>query len=312
MSKSSIHDALLGLAIGDALGVPVEFKNRMTLEKDPVQGMREFGTHNQPIGTWSDDSSMTFCTAEALVNGYSLEAIASYFVSWYDFGLWTPHGVLFDIGMTTSDAIYRIKSGISPYKSGMSDEYNNGNGSLMRILPLAFYLKDKDIEERFQICKEVSSITHAHIRSVMACFIYIEYVILLLSRMNYKGAYQDFRQSIIEFLKEKDAKESLKFYRILTDDISQLSRDEIYGSGYVLHSLEASFWCLLTSNSYSETVLKAVNLGEDTDTTAAIAGGLAGLVYGMENIPEEWLSVLVKKEGIMNLCDRLSKKYPFS
>jgi ADP-ribosylglycohydrolase len=312
MNDKLIHSALFGLAIGDALGVPVEFESRETLKRFQVKSMQENGTHRQPIGTWSDDSSLTFCLADSLCDGYNLEDIATKFLQWKNEEIWTPHGRVFDIGIATQFAINRISKGETPILCGGFSEQDNGNGSLMRILPLAFYLKnEQDTTVIFEKVKDVSSITHAHFRSVFACFIYIIYAIELIKRENKFEAYNKAKSVISDFISKNDfnKKEIQLFDRILKDSINELAEEEIYSSGYVLHSLEASFWCILTSESYQETVLKAVNLGEDTDTTAAISGGLAGIIYGIDAIPNDWLNVLVKKNSIDDLCDRCNLKY---
>ncbi|WP_306783611.1 O-acetyl-ADP-ribose deacetylase [Flavobacterium poyangense] len=166
-----IKSGLFGIAVGDALGVPVEFESRDYLKENPVSEMMGYGTHSQPIGTWSDDSSLAFCLAESLCKGYDLSDIAKNFVKWYGGELWTPHGKVFDIGIATRSAIHNIGRGHSPELCGGFEEKDNGNGSLMRILPLVFYLqKENDIEVIYKKVKEVSSITHAHFRSVFACF----------------------------------------------------------------------------------------------------------------------------------------------
>jgi ADP-ribosylglycohydrolase len=317
-NSSKILDAFFGFAVGDALGVPVEFMSRENLKMNPVLEMKEFGTHYQPMGTWSDDSSLAFCLAESLCKGYNLNDIAQNFVNWYDKALWTPHGRVFDIGIATSHAIRRLKNNASPLHSGGFDESDNGNGSLMRILPLIFYLKDLDISQRFQTVKEVSGITHAHIRSVIACFIYTEYALLLLQGKDKTQSFKELQKNIIDFLKENNihSNEIKKFHRLLEIPIDnhslipiyQYPENQIHSSGYVLHTLEASFWCFLTTNNYVEAVLKAVNLGEDTDTTACVTGGLAGLYYGSQQIPQKWLNVLVKKSEIEALALQLAQK----
>lgn len=308
MKTKSVHSALFGLAVGDALGVPVEFQNRDILKRNPVVDMREFGSHGQPAGTWSDDSSLAFCLAESLSKEYNLEDIANKFLQWYNAEIWTPHGRVFDIGIATRQAIYQISKGTNPTLCGGFEENDNGNGSLMRILPLAFYLQDEtNLSVIFHKTKEVSSITHAHFRSVFACFVYIVYTLEILKGSEKSIAYQNMQFKVNGFIAKNgfNKKEIQLFNRILNKNISDFSEDEIHSTGYVLYSLEASFWCTLNSNSYEETVLKAVNLGDDTDTTAAIAGGLAGLIYGFENIPENWKNQLARKNDILELCDKL-------
>ncbi|WP_265426680.1 ADP-ribosylglycohydrolase family protein [Chryseobacterium sp. YIM B08800] len=317
--ENIVKAGIFGVCIGDALGVPVEFRSRDQLKRSPVTTMRAFGTHRQPIGTWSDDSSLMLCLADSLCKEYDLEDIALKFLQWYNAEIWTPHGSVFDIGIATSQAIHRISKGASPTLCGGTSEFDNGNGSLMRILPLLFYIKDFHIEKRFDIVKEVSSITHGHIRSVLACFIYLEFALEILKEKDKWVAYKSMQNTVRNFLDSNpicSQEEMDKFHRILElkvgeydiDPLHTLEEEEISSSGYVLSSLEASLWCFLNSESYSEAVLKAVNLGEDTDTTGAITGGIAGIYYGFENIPEEWIEVLVRKEDIEKLCEKLNEK----
>lgn len=306
--ENLVKAGIFGVCVGDALGVPVEFKRREELKCFPVTKMLEYMSWNQPKGTWSDDSSLTLCLAEELTKGYDLEKIGQSFVKWVKYGHWTAHGKLFDIGGTTRHSIARLIKGESARFSGNIFEEDNGNGSLMRILPLAFYLKDEEnIEKLYQTVKEVSSITHGHFRSVFACFVYVIFGIELIKGKDKRDAYDHTRKVALEFSENQgfNPKEIQLFERILKNDISAFPEDEIKSSGYVLHSLEASLWCFLNSESYSEAVLKAVNLGEDTDTTGAITGGIAGIYYGFENIPGEWIEVLARKNDIENLCNKL-------
>lgn len=301
---------LFGVAIGDALGVPVEFKSRQAISKNPVTDMIGYGTHNLPAGTWSDDSSLTFCLAEALTQEFNLNNIGQNFVRWYQENYWTPHGNVFDIGIATREAISRLEDGEKPELAGGFEESDNGNGSLMRILPLVFYLLDKPIKERFDITKKVSSITHGHFRSVIACFYYLEFALQILAGKDKFEIYQNLQTEISNHLTSLtiNPAEIAIFDRLLKGKLAKLDEDEIQSSGYVLHTLEASIWCLLTTDNYKEAVLKAVNLGSDTDTTGAVTGGLAGLLYGLDNIPKRWITQLARKEDIENLAERLFEK----
>ena len=301
---------LFGVAVGDALGVPVEFMDREALKFEPVTDMTGYGTYNLPPGTWSDDSSLTFCLAEALTHGFDLNEIGRNFVRWYRENFWTPHGEVFDIGITTRQAILKIMEGESPEMAGGRNEHDNGNGSLMRISPLLFYLPDKPVQERYHITEKVSSITHGHVRSVISCFYYLEFARLLLEGNDKFDIYHQLKTFIHEHLValEIPAREIEKFDRILRGDIFTLEEYEIQSSGYVLHTLEASVWCLMTTDSYRDAVLKAVNLGDDTDTTGAVTGGLAGLLYGFESIPKAWIRQLAKKEEIEGLAIRLADR----
>jgi ADP-ribosylglycohydrolase len=308
------RNVILGLIVGDLLGVPVEFYTRAELKKNPVVGLQEFGTHHQPQGTWSDDSSLSLCLAEALCFDFDLKKIGENFVKWYYENHWTPHGNVFDVGMTTRSAIERLKKGVRPDLAGDWEEGSNGNGSIMRILPLLFELnKYTDNKKRYALIKDVSSITHAHARSCLACYYLLEFASVILSEYKYplSEAYTIANHNLVKLVNELgiNPDELMKFNRLTNGDIDKFSEKDIHSSGYVIHTLEASIWCLLTTNSFKEAVLKAVNLGGDTDTTASVTGGLAGLYYGEEAIPSEWINSIVKLDDVNNLIDKLCLKY---
>lgn len=303
--NNTVLSALLGVAVSDALGVPVEFMSRGELKQNPVTDMRGFGTYNQPAGTWSDDTSMTLCLAEALTKDFRLDNIANNFIKWLYEGYWTARGEVFDVGIGTRKAINRLIKGESPLNSGGNTEYDNGNGSLMRILPLVFHIKDMPIEQRFELTRQVSGITHGHIRSVIACFYYLESARQIIEGKDIFAIYKDLQSSVPDFLRRISVPEDeiSHFNRLLNGDISQLPEEKIKSTGYVVDSLEASIWCLLTCHSYKDTVLRAVNLGGDTDTIAAITGGLAGLYYGYQQIPSEWIAVTARIGDIEELAN---------
>ena len=305
-----IKSALFGVAIGDALGVPVEFKSREYLQQKPVIDMMGYGTYNQPAGTFSDDSSMTFCLAESLTHDFDLNHIAQNFVKWRDENYWTARGEVFDIGIATNQALTRLANGEQPEFAGSFSSDSNGNGSLMRILPLLFYIKDLPIAQRYHITKQISSITHGHIRSVITCFYYLEFAREILLGREKFDIYKKLQIEIPDFLASISINqfEISLFDRILKYDMSKLKEEEIASSGYVLHTIEASIWCLLTTDNYKDSTLKAVNLGEDTDSTAAVLGGLSGLLYGFDSIPKSWIDQIARKEDIENLAERLANK----
>ena len=308
MTERNIYkDILFGVAVGDALGVPVEFNSRQTISQKPVADMIGFGTYNLPTGTFSDDSSLAFCLAEALTQGFSLKKIGNNFVAWLNNNYWTPRGNVFDVGIATSQAIRRLQGGCNPELAGGMDVSDNGNGSLMRILPLLVYIKDRELSDRYQITKQVSSITHGHIRSVIACFYYLEFARQIVNGINKFQVYKNLQTEISDHLNSLsiNANEIKLFDRLLNGNICELTDKEIFSSGYVLHTLEASIWCLLTTDNYKAATLKAVNLGEDTDTTGAVTGGLAGLLYGFDTIPKSWLQQIARKHDIEDLADRL-------
>lgn len=304
---------LIGSAVGDALGVPVEFKSRQELQINPVTDMIGYGTYNMPPGTFSDDSSMMFCLAESLCNGYDVNDIGEKFQMWMHEGYWTADGEVFDVGIATRKAINRLRVVKNPIEAGSKDEFDNGNGALMRILPLAVFTKDLSIDERCEIVKEVSSITHAHNRSVLACIYYIEFALSVLDAENLEEAYLNTNFWLKLFLEENELykNEFPYFERILSGQLIDLTQNEIQSTGYVIHSLEASIWCLLHTSSYKDCVLKAVNLGHDTDTIACITGGIAGIFYGTETIPTHWIEQLARVNDILKLAEQLEKKYEY-
>ncbi|KAF3886612.1 MULTISPECIES: ADP-ribosylglycohydrolase family protein [Nostocales] len=304
---SKVLSGLIGVCVGDALGVPVEFTSRAERSHSPVTSMQGYGTWDVPPGTWSDDSSLTFCLAECLCDGFSLDAIAQSFWRWYNNNHWTASGEVFDIGNTTFLALTNIKQGAPPLKAGEKSEKSNGNGSLMRILPIAYCHKILTFSELISRAQQISCITHAHLRSQVACGIYISIAVALLKGSDPSTAYQQGLKNIEGIYSDaKYASEISHFARVMSGDIAQLSEESINSGGYVIDTLEASLWCLLNSSSYAEAVLKAVNLGGDTDTTAAVTGGLAGIYYGIENIPEEWIEQIARKDDIIDLAARLA------
>jgi len=305
--------AIMGLCVGDALGVPVEFKSRYQLKRDPVVDMRSYGTYNQPAGTWSDDTSMTLCTLDSLSNGLDYKDIMDKFLSWYKKGEYTPFGETFDIGMGTRRALTNYANGEEPLKSGGTGERDNGNGSLMRILPVLFYLQKtygenfNEKEKPYEIIHNISALTHRHKRSMIACGIYITIADYISREYNLNEAVKlGINKSFQYYEKKEEFKEELKYYQRLNDkNFHKLPEEEIKSSGYVVVSLEAALWSLVNTVSYKDCLLKAVNLGEDTDTVAAIAGGLAGLYYGCEDIPKEWLDKIQRRKYVEELCKNL-------
>jgi len=253
-------------------------------------------------------SSLTLCLAESLCAGYNLKDIVRRFLSWYQEGYWTPFGRPFDIGNSTHRAMERLGRRAGPDSSGDTDEMSNGNGSLMRTIALAFATASLDIEKRFRTVHEVSAITHAHPRAMMACVIYVQIAVNLLGGSDLRQALGAAKKTVKSVYRQEPFKEELRhFSRILDGDVFLIDEGDISSGGYAVHTLEASLWCLLTESSFASTVLHAVNLGEDTDTTGAVAGGLSGLYYGYESIPEEWIDELPRKEEIRDLTRRFAR-----
>lgn len=300
-----VRGGILGLAVGDALGVPVEFKSRAQLANKPVKGMVGFGTHEQPAGTWSDDASLALCTAESLCGGYNLHSMSRTFVNWLNEAYWTPYGRVFDVGHTTRNAIIRLEQGFNPEDAGLTEENDNGNGSLMRILPVALYFAFAESDLRKRAVMSASRITHGHMRSQLACVLYSELVSRVCIGMDLSVSLAETRATFRDLLGSVP-EELAAFHRTLDPDLGLRNENEIMGSGYVIHTLEASIWCCLRSKSFKEAVLRAINLGEDTDTTGAVTGGLAGILFGIDDIPSEWISQLARVNDIEDLCGRFA------
>jgi ADP-ribosylglycohydrolase len=299
---------LLGVCIGDALGVPVEGVPRSYLKAEPVRGFgRRESFRQAPPGWWSDDSSLTLCLAECLVRGdLDLHLIARTFCRWLYEGHWTPGGRAFGIGRTTARALERIRSGAGPLEAGERGEFSNGNGSLMRILPMAFYLYTEPEAEPYEAVHAISAITHAHPRSMMACGMYVMMALHLLNSVSIVESYELMcKEASRRYAENPFAGEMNHFRRVLDNSLNRLTEDEISSSGYVVDTLEAALWCLLRGGSFKESVLRAVNLGGDTDTTAAVAGGLAGVHCGKGSIPMEWISAVARHDDILSLGTRV-------
>ena len=308
-----IKAVMIGHAVGDALGVPVEFCSREEIAEDPVTDMRGFGSYPMPAGAWSDDTSMSLCALDSLSKGViDHDEIMDNFVRWASNDEFTPTGEMFDIGRTCLTAIRNFLEvdGRPALECGLTDERSNGNGSLMRIHPFALYafVKGGTLGKSLDIIREGSIMTHAHPRTIYACGIYAMVFWEILKGADKAKVLSEIENAAVLF----DGiypEESDHFEWAFHKKLASKSADEISSSGYVVHTLEAALWCLLTTDSYKECVLKAVNLGEDTDTVAAVAGGLAGAMYGYDAIPEEWRNTLIRREYIEEMCERAYKAW---
>ena len=299
--RERVTGGLWGVIVGDALGVPAEFKARQVLKSAPVKGMTGYGTHMQPLGTWSDDSSMMLCTMESFVEcGYKPEDMMERFHRWLTDGLWRARGKVFDIGFTCQDAILRYEQGLPAEQWGAKGEKQNGNGSLMRLLPLPLYGKDWESKRLIESSFEVSALTHAHIRAKLCCAIYSLVVQQLLQGLSLKDALKRAACEVDEYVPAEE-RDILK--DVLSGKVFERSEDEVSSSGYVLHCLEASLWCCYNYKSFAQAVLGAVNLGYDTDTTAAVTGSLAGVMYGSPAVLDEWVLVLARCDDLARLIE---------
>ncbi|BAM05208.1 ADP-ribosylglycohydrolase family protein [Phycisphaera mikurensis] len=317
-TKEQIRGCLLGHAVGDALGVPVEFAGRDARDRDPVTGMRAYGTHHQPAGTWSDDHSLTLASAVALTErGWDLHAMADEFTGWLFRGKHLPRGSVFDVGGATREAISKLDRGVKPEEAGGTRESSNGNGSLMRMAPAALFCAGDTPEGRRLRITNASRLTHGHPRTLAVCALYAEIVATLVAGSDLPSSLDAARSRLAPVFYSRYAEEEPHLHKLMTADFATLPRSEISGSGYVVHTLEAALWCCLNfPDDYATPVLAAVNLGLDTDTTGAVTGSLAGLIHGETRlpagsrgdagIPEVWLAALTRREHLEEVCHGLA------
>lgn len=312
-----VKSGLYGLAIGDAIGVPGEFMSRDQLKATPITDMQGGGVHDMPAGTWSDDTSMTLCLADSLaIHGtFQPQDVMERFSEWMIHGEYTSDGTMFDVGNACRQAIFRFANGTPAEQCGGLTENSNGNGSLMRILPIAYYLHAKgknsifDHTEDAALVATVSALTHAHPRSIIACGLYVEMVLRLLQGDAPKSAVKRAMEKGFGYYKAQGEpwKQEISNYSRLgdVDSFAALPEEEIRSTGYVVDTMEASTWCFLNTHNYRDCILLAVSLGRDTDTTAAVAGGLAGLYYGIEAIPQNWKDGLLNCKLLEDIVERL-------
>jgi ADP-ribosyl-[dinitrogen reductase] hydrolase len=315
--EERVVGGFLGVAAGDALGVPVEFLARESLKANPVREMRGAGVHGQLAGTWSDDTSMSLCLAESLLNGFDLEDQAKKFCAWYYEGLWTARGDTFDVGLTTREALNKASIGRPPEQCGLTSEESNGNGSLMRSLPIAVWGRELPPERLADYAARSSSITHRHPRTLLACGLYVVFASHLLKGVGAAAALGLLRRDAWTLCIKADkdsagpySREFPRFDRLLSPEFPRVAETEIKSGGYVIETLEAAIWCLLQGKDFADVVLRAVNLGGDSDTTGAVAGGLAGILYGEQAVPQPWQMTIARKDDIVALARRLAQAPP--
>ena len=298
MSERQILDrfrgALVGLATGDAVGTTVEFSPRGTFE--PVTDMVGGGPFRLEPGEWTDDTSMALCLATSLVecNGFDAGDQMRRYTNWYRNGYLSSNGECFDIGNTVTGALHRFEHTGDPF-SGSTEPNSAGNGCLMRLAPVPMhYFPDGRATAHF--ARQSSRTTHGAALCVDACDLFATAV--------HRALLGQDKETILFHEFDAIAPES-PLAGVASGDYRDKSRDDIRGTGFVLHSLEAALWCFWRHDSFEAAILEAANLGDDADTTAAICGQIAGAYYGESSIPEPWLDRLVMRDDIRDLADRL-------
>jgi len=305
-----VKDGIIGFAIGDAMGVPFEFKSKKEILDNPVIKMVGEGTHNMPKGTWSDDTSMVIATLDSIIKTKKInyDDMAKHFCDWMEDGKYTATDKVFDIGKTTRLALgtfidYEKTNAIY---CGENSMYTNGNGSLMRILPLAYYFLYQEVSEReiIRITQKVSSITHAHEISIMGCYIYIHFIILLLKGFSKEDAYKGIKMIDYHQLFTQDTIN--EYSRVLEEELDKIEERNIYPSGYVVATLEAVLWTVMNTNNYKDAILTSICFGGDTDTIGALTGGATGILYGYDDIPNEWLNNILRLDYLLDITNKYS------
>lgn len=287
---------LLGLAAGDAVGTTVEFSPKDSFS--PVTTMVGGGPFDLLAGQWTDDTSMALCLAESLVarQGFDAQDQMNRYVNWWKWGYLSVTGHCFDIGMTVSTALQKYAADGNPF-AGSTDPGTAGNGSLMRLAPVVlWYFPDEP--QALMYAEASSRTTHAAPEAVASCRLFAQIIINALKGKSKTETLTDIPQ----------LPEQQNLRHIAEGRYRQKARSEISGTGYCVQSLEAALWCFSQGHDFEETILLAANLGDDADTTAAIAGQLAGAYYGIESIPQSWRKKLWMYEDIDNLARKLLAK----
>ncbi|HBS54604.1 MAG TPA: ADP-ribosylglycohydrolase [Stenotrophomonas sp.] len=291
----NFRGALLGLACGDAVGTTVEFKPRGSFT--PLTDMVGGGPFNLKLGQWTDDTSMAMCLAESLVrcDEFDPRDQMTRYANWYRNGYWSATGECFDIGMATRAAIDQFLLSGQPL-SGNEDPRSAGNGSIMRLAPVV--LRYAGTPELPAMAELSSRTTHATRECLDACRLLAAAIERALDGQS-KQAVLDLRDIPVQ---------GERLQQIAAGHYQQASREQIRGSGYVVDSLEAAFWCFHRHDTFAAAVLEAANLGDDADTTAAVLGQLAGAFHGAAGIPAHWLQVLAMRAEIQVLADALCER----
>lgn len=290
-AKDRALGALLGLAVGDALGTTVEFHQRGTFA--PVTTLTGGGPFHLKPGEWTDDTSMALCLADSLLacQGLNERDLMDRFVRWMERGENSHNGKCFDIGIATKSALLRYQQTHDPL-AGSQAERSAGNGSLMRLSPVSIFAQTPEIAA--DLGQKQSQTTHAAPACLQACAYY--------AQLLWRAIAGERREAV---LAPQTLTGTPEMTAIAAGTWREKTEKQIHSTGYVIHTLEAALWCVRQSDDFSSAVLRAVNLGHDADTVGAVTGQLAGALWGMQGIPAEWLEKLAWRQEIQQKAERL-------
>lgn len=295
---------LVGLAVGDAVGVTLEFKAPGTFK--PIKDMEGGGPFDLPVGAWTDDTSMALCLAASLIECEGVDARDQMerYVRWYEQGYMSSMNSCFDIGITTREALEKFQCTGEPF-SGSKDEYSAGNGSIMRLIPVPLFYAN-DPKQAIEMSVESSCTTHGAKEVLDACRYFAGLLVGAVQGVKKEVLLRSMYSPIEGALDESTL--SPKIREVARGSFKKFNPPTIQGTGYVVKSLEAALWAFFHSDNFEEGLLLAVNLGDDADTTGAVYGQLAGAYYGIESIPKKWVSQIRKLELIVDLAEKLYEK----
>ena len=291
--------ALLGLAAGDALGAPVEFMRPGTF--DPVTEMMGGGPHGLMPGEWTDDTSMALCLAESLIECEGFDPVDQLqrYIRWWQYGHLSSTGLCFDIGITTRTALEKFQATGEP--SGLTSADSAGNGSIMRLAPVPMFYA-LSMSDAVEFAAQSSSTTHASEEAVSAC--------RFLASVIVRALWGSSKEDVLAPPVGDDLSDGIR--RVAFGSFRIFNPPQIRGSGFVVESLEAALWAFHHTDTFAEGATMAVGLGEDSDTTAAVYGQVAGAFYGASRIPRSWVNALAHRDLIIDFADRIYDLRPLS
>ncbi|MCI1598598.1 MAG: ADP-ribosylglycohydrolase family protein [Levilactobacillus sp.] len=308
MKSAQILTVLRTAAVADALGVPAEMKARGSYQ---LTGMTGYGSWPQPAGSWSDDTSMTLCLLQNILEAGSDEDLLDKFEHYMMSGEWTPRGITFGVGRTCAHAVRQHAINHVPAQQcGDAAENANGNGALMRIAPLAFVLAKRPVAERFATTKAYTTVTHGHPRAVVGSFIYLELLHELLAGQDLMTALTTVKATLTGLNPATAfAAEVPAYQRLFTGNFQNCQLDDIHTSPYVVDTLEAAVWVALTAPDLRSGLLRAVNLGGDVDTIATVAAPLLAMSYSEQTVSAEWWQTMINRPLLDQVMVPFAQKF---